>query len=801
MNQYEISTGSVSSSVREEVQDKTSSPKQGNVTGLDTAAFWILTVGIFLLPLLFIPFSTLDLSWIKALFLAAVVSVAFFLWIIARLQDGLLSIPKSLLVLAAWVIAIVFFISGIFSPSPAISLGGVAYELGTFASLLVLALLLFLVSVLFQEKRRIITLLLAVLSSFGLLFLFYLARIIFGADTFSFGVFQSTFAGPIGKWNDLALLAGLVTLISLVALEVQTLARYVRVALYTFLVLSLATLVVANFPLAWTILGGLALAVFVYNLLRNQMSRASKTSNSLALPVLPLVVVTISFIFLVAGNSLGGVITEAIGTDNLEVRPSFSSTASIISETLKESPLLGAGPNRFEHQWVRWKPGGINETPFWNIDFRSGSNLALTYVVTTGLLGALALLAFFLLFLYRGVRSFLAAESPQMNYAIFSLFLVSLYLWLTTTFYIPGATLVAFAFVSTGVFVAFLSREGMIRTIRISYDAHDQRTGFFSVLLFVVMLLATAWGGYTVANRALALSFFERGITAFNEQGDLDTASRLLQRATVLQPSDLFFRTHTSAEVARLNRLVNNANLSVESNRTQFQEIFGSAVSAGREAIRLDEENYLNWVALGRIYAVLVPLNVSGAYESAGSSFDEAEALNPTSPALVLERAQLEISRGNLTAAQEITEQALEIKSNYGDAAFLIAQIEISRGNVFSAIRSLESATLVSPNNSGLFFQLGLLRYNVNNFQEAISVLERAVSLSPQFANAKYFLGLAYEKVGRGEDAIRQFEDIERLNPDNEHVKQVLENLRAGNDPLEGTASQPLSQDEPPIEE
>ncbi|GAI09342.1 unnamed protein product, partial [marine sediment metagenome] len=69
--------------------------------------------------------------------------------------------------------------------------------------------------------------------------------------------------------------------------------------------------------------------------------------------------------------------------------------------------------------------------------------------------------------------------------------------------------------------------------------------------------------------------------------------------------------------------------------------------------------------------------------------------------------------------------------------------------------------------------------------------LERAVELSPAYSNARYFLGLIYDRKGKTQEAIKQFEVIAGLNPENQEVKKILSNLKAGKPALEGIITTP----------
>ena len=96
----------------------------------------------------------------------------------------------------------------------------------------------------------------------------------------------------------------------------------------------------------------------------------------------------------------------------------------------------------------------------------------------------------------------------------------------------------------------------------------------------------------------------------------------------------------------------------------------------------------------------------------------------------------------------------------------------------------------ILPHRSRYPFLLAVSAIYIGSI-DVVSVLEAA----PNFSNAKYFLGLSYYRMDRVEEAIEQFEDLLILNPDNAEVEAVLQNLRAGNDPLQGVGPRSFNQD------
>ena len=63
--------------------------------------------------------------------------------------------------------------------------------------------------------------------------------------------------------------------------------------------------------------------------------------------------------------------------------------------------------------------------------------------------------------------------------------------------------------------------------------------------------------------------------------------------------------------------------------------------------------DYRAYSALGDVYSALVPLKVTGAYDSALASYTAAATRNPTGPQIPLAMAKLEATEGNGTNVQD----------------------------------------------------------------------------------------------------------------------------------------------------
>lgn len=763
---------------------------------LESIALYFIVGVMFLLPIFFIPSLSIPFSFTKSLLIFVSVLSAFFLFLISRLKQGEIALPKNSVALAAWALPAAYLISAIFSGNSGVSYLGQGFEIDTFGFITIMVLMLSLVPLLLKTKGSVFKIHIAIVLSLVILALFQGLRLIFGTDFLSFGIFTTSTANLLGKWNDLGIFFGLTTILSLITLEGLPLNKLSRLILYIILAISLLFLSVVNFFPVWITAGLFALGMFVYNFSKRKFKLGADEKENIqsrlrekGTMITSLIILIISIVFIIWGSTVSGYTSSFFNVSQIEARPSWQSTIDITKKTYDDNLLFGSGPNTFVNQWTLYKPQSINNTLFWNIDFNSGVGFVPTSFATTGILGGVAWIAFFIFFIYSGFKNLIvsAVEDRASYYLSLSLFLGSIYLWVFTIIYIPNVVIVTLAFLLTGMYIASLRHIGGSSSVDTEIQfSSNPRLGFIAVLILTILLLVSAVSLYIVGRQYYSAVLFQKALISANVEGNLDEAQINIRKAISLGKNDRYYRLAAEINLARINVLIRDTDQPIEERRERFQTFLAEAISNVQNAISINGKNYQNWSMLGKVYGAVVPLGVEGAYESAKHSYDEALSLSPNNPLIFLTLARLELARdpNNIDGAKEFINKSLEKKNNYTEAIFLLSQLQIQAGNIESAIKSVEAATVLEPNNPVFFFQLGLLQSNAGDNEKAIAALERAVELNAQYSNARYFLGLSYFRVGRVSEAIGQFTIVSDLNPDNEDVKTILNNLQAGNDPF-----------------
>ncbi len=762
--------------------------------------FRILLITTFLVPIFFLPGTLISTQFSTSLIFSLGVIVSVIIYIVTNLFYGSFDWPvRSKYILGSMaVVPLVYLLAGIANGFSRMSFFGYTFDINTVGFILLSFAYLFLVSILFQEKNRIFYSYFTFLVSFIILSLFIIIRLIFGADFLSFGIFTSLTSTPIGSWNNVGIFFGIGTLLSLFTFEMADVSKFMKILISTALLLSLFFLALVNFNVIWIIIAICSFLFIVYKIFSSTSAVLDLENNSFKnrlsrVRPYPLVVFVVSVVFIFGSTSLGSFISNTFRVSNTEIQPSFSATMEVARNTINEHPLFGSGPNTFTKEWLKWKPNNVANTSLWNVDFANGSGLIPTFLIATGIIGILSWLIFFIFYVYLGVKSiFVRLEDSFIRYLLTSSFFVSLYLWIMIFVFVPSVAIFILTFFFSGLFFASVYLSGLIKVEKRKFS-DNPKLGFISSLIFVAFLVAGISLGYGLFKSSKSLWYFQKSSKALNSSGDINASENLMMNAIEVVPNDIYYRSLSEIELLKLNAVVSQdtSKVKVEDIQKQFNDVLTDAITAAKSAQNKDSLNYLNWMALGRVYETISApeLKIDGAYESAQFAYTEALKHNPKNPGIFLFLARLATVRKDWNQARIYAEEATKMKNDYLDAYFLLSQIEVADNNINGAIKSVTSASVIDPTNPAIFFQLGLLEYNIKNFDKAIEALEKAITIAPDYANAKYFLGLSYESIGDRAEAIKQFEDILITNPDSREVIDIISNLKTGKPIFTNTAN------------
>ncbi|MBP6883872.1 MAG: hypothetical protein KBC06_01420 [Candidatus Pacebacteria bacterium] len=661
---------------------------------LDKISFWALFSVIVLLPIFFIPFSKIPIENAKGLLLVVGLSVAIISWLSARLYDKKIVLPRSIVLISALVVVLVFLASSLFSKVPHVSLFGTLFDIGTFWFMLCCFLLMLLSSIVLKDFHKARLVLWGVVVSTSVALIFQILRII-SPTVFSLGIFSSKIDNVFGSWNSLGLFFGFIIIISLFVIEFFPISKIKKIILSVLIVLSLLFVATVNFSLIWVMLGIFSLLLFIYKISFHSGLQQG-TSGSTPFPVFSLAVVMVSLIFFVSGSFIGGYLPRYVNAVNTDITPSFGATFSIAKAVISHNPILGVGPNKFGEMWGLYKSINLNTSPFWNVYFQSGFGFFTTLLSLTGILGILSLLAFFVLFIKSGIQSVFSNRENQVNFELAVFFLATIYLFSASFFYSTGVAFISLAFVFAGIFIG-LKSYAENRELTLEFSSNPKRS-FVAIFIIVLMIILSAGFGLKYLERFASVNYFGRSLSSTT----MPEAEAAIQKALALNTNDLYLRTYAQVYAIKFSSLANKNSALSDAEKADLQKSLDEAVSGAQLAVANNRQNYLNFQTLGYVYGTAGLFGVPDSYDKSVEAYSNASSLNPLNPELKLSLARVFLAQKKTKEARDYTTQALNLKPDYVDGFVLFAQISQSEGDIDQALFYAKRAQALAPDNKEL---------------------------------------------------------------------------------------------------
>jgi hypothetical protein len=555
------------------------------------SGFWgtlptmITSLVVFLIPLFFVSSRFIDFLSAKVGLFAIGMALVMFVWSINALKKNKFRIPTNFISLSILLIPLTYFISAFFSGNIRVALLGKDFGYDNVMIFSALFVFLYFIIFNFQDKKKAKALQVTILSSVAILLILNTARVSLASFFPELGFFSDYSTNTIGQWYDVGIIAGLGAILSIVALELFKPSKKMRLTLVGLLFLSLLNLFVVGFQAAWIILGVFSIIIFVY-----VFSLRKSDSKEASLPATSLITFLISFVFLIAGSQLSAFANQLLDISFVEVRPSFSATNEVLMESLKQKPLFGFGPTNFDQAWIQNKPNNFNLTELWNVNFRYGYNFVSSFVVMGGIFHALAWVLFLGFFLFYGFKSmFMKSKDEVSRFILISSFISSLYMWIVGFVYVPSFPNMVITFALTGIFVASLYREKIIKSAEIDITKNS-KYGFVYVLSLVILLLVTTTSIWHFSTRVLSEVNYRQGQVEL-ALGNINQAEVKIYNSLVFYPTDLKIQQLTRVGLSNLGTIINNDNLSDEDRLASFRSVLSSIISNIGLAVSYDPVN------------------------------------------------------------------------------------------------------------------------------------------------------------------------------------------------------------------
>jgi tetratricopeptide (TPR) repeat protein len=442
------------------------------------------------------------------------------------------------------------------------------------------------------------------------------------------------------------------------------------------------------------------------------------------------------------------------------VRPNFTSTVLVGKNVMLNDGVFGIGSGNFARAWQLYRPQSVITSQYFGYDFNQGSSTMTTLLVTVGIFGLITFLMLILSAFYSTFVSYRQNPTGKEHFILGLLALVLVYFALVS-WVLP---------LSYAMLVVWMVVGGLgLAKARLTEFHPSKKIAFLMVPIAFILVVNM----FITINKVRAFSLYNQAQTLAPTQD----ISPYLAKAVAIYPFDGFYRVQVEYYIQSNRTLVSTTAEDQEALKKSYLENAQKAVDAGLSAVKLNPNNYQNYVSLGRAYELAVPFDKEGGFDRAKKSYQEAVKLYPENPYLYVMLARLEASAGTKEGVRASLTEAIKKKQNFADALYLMSQLEASDSKIDEAIAYAVEAVKSSPNDPLVYIQAGLLFYGKKDYQNAVYALKMALEKDQNNANVAYFLALALRDGGRPDIAKQIGDELLRRNPGNTDLQAFLNSL------------------------
>lgn len=416
-----------------------------------------------------------------------------------------------------------------------------------------------------------------------------------------------------------------------------------------------------------------------------------------------------------------------------QLNPSYSAGLDIVKDSWGsdiKNTLVGAGPEMFTIEYEKYKSAELNasEVGYWGVNFSDANAEVITWLVSHGILGALAWLLFVFGFIFLFFRELRRKDVSNLEIGLFASWL---FIVVTKFLYQSPVSVEIFFWLLPAMFMVISGASRGYKKERV-YNFQAGSTKTLIVFTVLIILIVVGVGGlYLSLQRWVAESAFAGAVSLENNSDNRDKIIEKATKAVSLNPYDArYYSALSQVLLDKVDDVISEASQGVNGEQQldvdQAQEIQNLTVAAFnslKRAEALDPQNTALLITIAESYQRM-SVYVGGAIDRAIDIYNTAAELEPINPFLKTRLAQLYLIR---------------------DGFFLNPSLTKSDG-----------------------------------IDKARRQLEAALSLNPRYSNAHYFLGFIKDRVGDRTGALEHFIFILSANPDIQAIQIIVQNLQNG---------------------
>lgn len=341
--------------------------------------------------------------------------------------------------------------------------------------------------------------------------------------------------------------------------------------------------------------------------------------------------------------------------------------------------LFGSSPGTYISDFTRFKSADFNQLDVWNLRFFASSSLFLEILATLGLLGILS----FAFLAYKFLRN-LPTKEGRFDETSIGLFLGALVLFILALILPFTFTTIALLFILLSLF-AVSSQTLDETTLFIVALPKSANQNILPVVTLGIVALLSASSLYFTTLFLLSDIRFQESIVAAVQGRGTDTYNKQREAILLFPHRDGYLRTFSQTNLALANALSTPGRELTDADKQTIVALVQQAIANARGAVTLFPLNVMNWENLASIYRSLIGFG-ENAEGFAIASAQQAVRLDPTNPQIYLFLGGIYYQLANWEAAQAQFQSAVNLKPDFANAYYNLGHVLESKGDLKAAL-------------------------------------------------------------------------------------------------------------------
>ncbi len=366
------------------------------------------------------------------------------------------------------------------------------------------------------------------------------------------------------------------------------------------------------------------------------------------------------------------------GKPQAPVLPSWQTSWEVVVETLKKSPLLGAGSANYLSAFNLYRPISYNQTNLWQVRFSSANNYYFTLITEVGLIG-LAAMVILLVSVYKKLSvDYKGKAWEEISVAIlvlaFALF--------------PAAP--ALIFLLMTLLAIFSGSEE--KSVSIATNKVPAAIVAAPVFIGIIAL------GFFGTKAVMAENYYNRSLKALAANDASNTYNYMVKAETLNPYVDRYHASMAQVDMALANSLATKEDIT-EADRTTITQLVQQAISEGKATVTLNQTRSGNWEVLAQIYRSIMSF-AEGSDQFAIQTYTQAIALDPISPDLRISLGGVYYALGKYDEAINAFQLAVVAKNDLANAHYNLAAAYAAKKDYDKAITEMNTVISLVPADS-----------------------------------------------------------------------------------------------------